>query len=110
MADGNCEDGGEVYAHMLRVSLPKAPELTRAPQLQKAPNLTRAPKTLTAPILARELATSCTTTAKANPICLLADESALPPPPTGTVRERFMADTGANRSIHPNGRAAASFY
>ena len=110
MTDGNGDDGGEVYANMLRVSLPKAPIPTRAPQPQKAPELTRAPKMLTALIPTREPATSCTTTANANPICFLADDSALPPPLTGTVRERFMADTGANRSIHPNGRAAASFY
>ena len=110
MTDGNGDDGGEVYSNMLRVSLPKAPIPARAPQPQKAPEPTRALKMLMAPISTREPATSCTTTADANPICFLADDSALPPPPTGTVRERFMADTGANRSVHPNGRAAASFY
>ena len=34
----------------------------------------------------------------------------IPPAPPDTVCEKFMADTGANRSIHPNGRAAANFY
>jgi hypothetical protein len=32
-----------------------------------------------------------------------------PPPPPGTVREIFQADTGATRTLHPNGRSAASF-
>ena len=31
-------------------------------------------------------------------------------PPPGCVTEKFYADTGANRSIHPNGRSAVSFY
>ena len=50
------------------------------------------------------------TVGNTTPVCYMADKTALPDPPIGTVRERFMADTGANRSIHPNGRAAASFY
>ena len=28
----------------------------------------------------------------------------------GKITERFYADTGANRSIHPNMKAAATFY
>jgi transposase InsO family protein len=35
--------------------------------------------------------------------------SSEPPPPLGTVCERFYADTGANRSIHPNSRSASVF-
>ena len=31
-------------------------------------------------------------------------------PIDGKFKERFYADTGANRSLHPNSRAAASFY
>ena len=30
--------------------------------------------------------------------------------PPGCVTERFYADTGANRSLHPNGRSAISYY
>ena len=30
-------------------------------------------------------------------------------PPNGMVRETFLADTGATRSLHPNGRSAYSF-
>ena len=30
--------------------------------------------------------------------------------PPGCVTERFYADTGANRSLHPNGRSAVSYY
>ena len=30
-------------------------------------------------------------------------------PPDGMVRETFLADTGASRSLHPNGRSAISF-
>ena len=45
-----------------------------------------------------------------DPLCFFSEDSSLPPPPVGTIRERFMADTGANRSIHPNARAAATFY
>ena len=33
----------------------------------------------------------------------------LTPPPDGMVRETFLADTGATRSLHPNGRSASSF-
>ena len=33
-----------------------------------------------------------------------------PKAPDGMVTERFYADTGANRSVHPNTRAASSFY
>ena len=32
-----------------------------------------------------------------------------PPQPPGTVREVFQADTGATRTLHPNGRSAATF-
>ena len=32
-----------------------------------------------------------------------------PPPPIGMVREIFLADTGATRSLHPNGRSAYTF-
>ena len=34
---------------------------------------------------------------------------AVPTPPNGMVREVFLADTGATRSLHPNGRSAYSF-
>jgi transposase InsO family protein len=43
------------------------------------------------------------------PVCFTSDVSS-PPPPPDCVTERFYADTGANRSIHPNGRSAMSFY
>ena len=33
-----------------------------------------------------------------------------PPPPTGFITEKFYADTGANRSLHPNGRSAVTYY
>jgi len=33
----------------------------------------------------------------------------VPSPPIGMVREVFLADTGATRSLHPNGRSAYSF-
>ena len=42
------------------------------------------------------------------PVCYSADVS-IPTPP-GCITEKFYADTGANRSIHPNGRSAVSFY
>jgi hypothetical protein len=42
------------------------------------------------------------------PVCYAVDVS--PPPPPGCVTEKIFADTGANRSIHPNGRSAVSFY
>ena len=79
---------------------------------QKDPEPTREPDTANSKLTGAQQMCSFTqrqqdTTA---PVCYLADEHSLPPPPTGTVRERFMADTGANRSIHPNGRAAATFY
>ena len=32
-----------------------------------------------------------------------------PPPLPDTVRETFLADTGANQHLHPNGRSAISF-
>ena len=43
-------------------------------------------------------------------VCCNVDVPSTPPPPPGTVYEKFFADTGANRSIHPNGRSASSFY
>lgn len=39
-----------------------------------------------------------------NPVCMTVAA------PEGKICERFYADTGANRSIHPNSRAAANFY
>lgn len=42
------------------------------------------------------------------PVCY-STEVSFPIPP-GCVTEKFYADTGANRSIHPNGRSAATFY
>ena len=38
-----------------------------------------------------------------SPVCYSADVST--PIPPGCVTEKFFADTGANRSIHPNGRS-----
>ena len=32
------------------------------------------------------------------------------PTPVGYTPEKFYADTGANRSIHPNGKVATQFY
>ena len=34
------------------------------------------------------------TVGNTTPVCYMADKTALPDPPIGTVRERFMADTG----------------
>jgi transposase InsO family protein len=33
-----------------------------------------------------------------------------PPPPQGMVIEKFYADTGANRSVHPNNKAADKYF
>ena len=38
-----------------------------------------------------------------------ASSAILPTPLQGMVRETFLADTGAIRTLHPNGRSASSF-
>ena len=45
-----------------------------------------------------------------NSVTALSSICSSPPPPPGCITERFYADTGANRSIHPNGRSAISYY
>ena len=111
-ADGNGDDGGEVYANMTRVPpIParalykKDPAPTMATQSANSDQRTQKLCSFTLP---SQVPTP--TVGTPAPVCYMADEATLPDPPIGTVRERFMADTGANRSIHPNGRSAASFY
>ena len=111
-ADGNGDDGGEVYANMTRVPPIPARALykkdpTPTMVIQNANSDQRAQK-LCGFTLSPDVPTPTVGTTK--PVCYIADEATLPAPPIGTVRKRFMADTGANRSIHPNGRSATSFY
>ena len=111
-ADGNGNDGGEIYGNMIRVAPIPAkalyqgdPAPTRRAKNANSTKRAQQPCKITLPAEIPTLTVGNTT-----PVCYMADKTALPDPPIGTVRERFMADTGANMSIHPNGRAAASFY
>ena len=49
------------------------------------------------------------TAAQAN-TCLSLKVSPSSPTPGNMVVEKFLADTGANRSVHPNPRSASTYY